>query len=138
MRQGHRPRRLPEIAVSIDVREALGARLASRFAMMILQKLLLVLVPAGLLGACVDDGAPDRHGIATIENNLAADGCDLRITIDEVVYAPDAASRPALRAQIHESQATVAVHYASTGRTGEVECGDRTLEDLPEISVTID
>jgi hypothetical protein len=107
-------------------------------AMTISQSLLLVLVPAGLLGACVDDGGPDRRGVATIENNLAADGCDLRITIDEVVYAPDVASRTALHAQIHEPQVTVPVHYAPTGRTGQVECGETTFLTLPEISVTLD
>jgi len=99
---------------------------------------LWVLVPAALLGACMDDGESDRQGIATIDNNLAADGCDLKITIGAVDYAPDATSRSAIRAQIHGAQVTVPVHYAPTGRTGQVECGDLRVLDLPEISVTID
>jgi hypothetical protein len=74
---------------------------------------------------------------ATIENGLPYDGCSFPVEIDGVTYAPDAQSVDALRDTVAIGKTTVDVDYRLTGRTGRVECGWNTHQDLPEIEVVV-
>jgi hypothetical protein len=81
---------------------------------------------------------PVMSATATIENLLPADGCSYVVKIDDVSYAPDAASREAIIAAMLPSRATVAIEYRVTGKTGQVDCGNASGHaELPEIALTL-
>jgi hypothetical protein len=104
--------------------------------------LLLVLA---LGGACGAFSVPEGRSLAltsasaTIENGLPYDGCSFPVEIDGVSYAPDARSLDAIRAfgESFTGKTSVDVDYRLTGRTGQVECGWNTHQDLPEIEVVL-
>lgn len=102
-----------------------------------LRTLLLLAVPVGVLATgCADDEDPEafRDATATIENLLPVDGCSYPVTIDDVRYAPDAASVAEIRERTLPPRATVEIRYRLTGETGQVSCG-RASETLPEITI---
>ena len=105
-----------------------------------LQKLILMSAAGVVVGGCVDNdhappGGPLVETTATIANQLPVDGCSYPVTINDVDYAPDAASRDLIIARgITSSLSTVTIKYRLTGRTGQVECGFLRHSDLPEIS----
>jgi hypothetical protein len=115
----------------------------------ILGRLLWAVLPVGAIaaaGGCMSEGeGMSESGIgddslvatATIENNLAADGCTYLVTIDDVEYAPDAASFIDLKDNHVRNRETVKVSYRSTGRIGEAECGFGSIAHRPEIHLTV-
>ena len=99
---------------------------------------MLMLLPAGVFvsGCLGDDNVELTAATATILNQLPVDGCSYVVRINEVDYAPDAASRALIIARELPSVATVSIKYRVTGRTGQVDCGNATGHaDLPEIAL---
>jgi hypothetical protein len=92
-------------------------------------------------GACVGDGgggttlplfAPD----AIVENGLPYDGCSWVIHVDDRAFAPDAASLPDVQAFATAIGNTHArIEYELTGGSAHVECGWRTTQSYPEMTV---
>jgi hypothetical protein len=84
------------------------------------------------------DSAAVRRASATITNMLPADGCSYPVTIDGIDYAPDASSRAEIQDLVPAGGTiTVRIQYRLTGRTGQVECGFGTSQELPEISFRV-
>jgi len=104
----------------------------------LLQTILILMLPAStVVSGCADDPQPAAIvATATIEHNLAADGCDYLITIGADRYAPDASSRTAINDHHLSPSQTVTIAYRPTGRTGVVECSSGLLH-LPEISLEL-
>lgn len=103
-------------------------------------RLLLVVSMCGV-GACADDretSGPLITAVATIENKLPVDGCSYPVVIDEVQYAPDAASEVVIRDLFigAGSTVTVRIDYRLTGRTGNVQC-ELGPHPLPEIALVL-
>jgi hypothetical protein len=123
------------------MRLPVGVHLAGLASMALADSYKLLLLVVGLGGACVAEPHPGplmTAAAATIENTLPADGCSFPVTIDDVVYAPDAGSLVAIRERaIPYGHIMVSVEYRLTGRTGQVECGFGTHRDLPEIALVL-
>jgi hypothetical protein len=76
--------------------------------------------------------------VATITNQLPADGCSYPVTIQGVDYAPDAASIAAISDRVTAGGSLrVLIDYRLTGNTGQVACGFGTSRTLPEISFEV-
>jgi hypothetical protein len=97
-----------------------------------LRELMLVMVAGG----CGDNLPPFTEATALIEMDLASDGCDYLVKIPRLLrYAPDEASRAAIRAHMVRSNVAVTILYRLTGDTGEVWCGNGSRLELPEIEL---
>jgi hypothetical protein len=84
------------------------------------------------------DSAAARRATATIANLLPVDGCSYPVTIDGVDYAPTASSASAIQDLVPAGGTlTVRIQYRLTGRTGQVECGFGTSQELPEIAFRV-
>jgi hypothetical protein len=105
------------------------------------------LVPMSVfLSACVKQDSPrvresprGTSAIAIITNKLPVDGCSYPVTINDVDYAPDAASLVAIRDRVPAGgELRARINYRLTGLTGRVECGFGTSRELPEIAFRVE